>query len=77
LLETGKQVRLTITDNGNGFDGEALAQDKARTGLGILSMHERAEAIGGQVRVDSTPGGGTRVIVEVDRSHDYPRPPGG
>jgi signal transduction histidine kinase len=29
-------------------------------------MHERAEAIGGQLRIDSAPGRGTRVIVELE-----------
>jgi signal transduction histidine kinase len=51
---------LTIADNGIGFDVQA-----ARTGIGLVSMTERAEQIGATLRIDSKPGGGTRVDVSV------------
>jgi PAS domain S-box-containing protein len=54
---------LSISDDGVGFD-YADARGK-RFGLGLLSMQERVESIGGRWRVDSTPGNGTRVIVSV------------
>ncbi len=59
-------VRLTVTDDGVGFDpGEHRRADGA--GWGIVGMRERMEAIGGTVRVDSAPGRGTRVVAEVPR----------
>ena len=55
-------TNLTIADDGTGFDPDA-PQARA-TRLGITSMEERAEAIGGQLRIDSGPNG-TRVRLEV------------
>jgi signal transduction histidine kinase len=55
-------ANLTVTDDGTGFDPDA-PQARA-TRLGITSMEERAEAIGGQLRIESGPKG-TRVQLEV------------
>ena len=55
-------VILTIEDNGAGFDGEGPAM---AAGMGMASMRERAEAVGARPRIESAPGHGTRVIVEV------------
>lgn len=51
-----RNVLLTISDDGCGFDS-----GKAGAGLGLSSMRERAEGLGGKLVIDSTPGGGTRV----------------
>ena len=51
---------LEIADNGTGFD-PALAS----AGLGLTSMRERAAAVGGALRINSTPGTGTTVRMEV------------
>ena len=48
-------VTLTVGDNGS---GEVVARVD---GVGMTSMRERAEEIGGQVGVDAVPGEGTRV----------------
>ena len=60
-------AELTICDDGLGFDSSQLGQrgDASSIGLGLLAMQERAEAIGGKCRVDSIPGNGTRVFVDV------------
>jgi signal transduction histidine kinase len=55
-------VTLTVADDGAGFDGQAPAM---AGGMGMASMRERAEAVGARPRIESTPGRGTRVIVEV------------
>ena len=55
-------VRLEVADDGSGFD-PAAHDVSARWGL--ATMKERAEAIGGSLRVESAPGRGTRIIVEV------------
>lgn len=55
-------VTLTVADDGTGFDGEARAM---AAGMGMASMRERAEAVGARARIESAPGRGTRVIVEV------------
>lgn len=55
------QFQVMIRDNGAGFDPE-----KARrpTSLGLLSMRERAGAIGASLHIESTPGLGTAVILD-------------
>jgi signal transduction histidine kinase len=62
MLETQpKIVRLVITDDGVGFEpASAITQP----GWGLLTMTERAEAVGGGCRIESAPGQGTRVVVE-------------
>lgn len=59
-------VRLTVADEGVGFDPEALAPEIG-VHWGLPTMRERAEALGGRLRVVSGPGRGTRVVVEVPR----------
>lgn len=63
LQLTGGADSLTLTsiDDGVGFDVEA-AWGK---GLGLISMVERLEALGGTLKIRSTPGGGTRVETTV------------
>jgi signal transduction histidine kinase len=57
-----RQVALTIADDGCGFD--ALAQTSApqdHEHLGLVTMRERAEQVGGGLRIESVPGTGTTV----------------
>jgi signal transduction histidine kinase len=54
-------VALMIADDGVGFDVDAAWGE----GLGLLSMDERLEAIGGTLEIHSNPGGGTRLEVTV------------
>ena len=54
-------IVLTVTDDGAGFDPSSAAGG----GLGLASMRERAAAAGGTVAVESAPGTGTTVRLEV------------
>ena len=67
LEEVPEGLRLTVADDGSGFDPAALPQRRERSGWGLITMRERAEALGGRLRVDSRPGEGTRIVVEVQR----------
>lgn len=58
-LRLGENVRLTVADNGTGFDPSTITSDH----LGLKIMRERAEAIGARLRVYSEPGEGTQVSV--------------
>lgn len=49
------RLTVTIEDNGCGFD------PTTRTGIGLRSMHERAEILGGSLKIEGAPGQGTRV----------------
>ncbi|MFB0559292.1 MAG: GAF domain-containing protein [Dehalococcoidales bacterium] len=57
---------LTITDNGKGFELPERIEDLASVGkLGLAGMQERAQLIGGRLTLQSEPGKGTTVTVEV------------
>jgi signal transduction histidine kinase len=58
-LTRDSQIHLEITDDGAGFDAAAATQDR----FGLLSMRERAQALGGDFRISSQPGDGTKVEV--------------
>jgi signal transduction histidine kinase len=62
-LDTGDPVRLVVADDGTGFDLAATLRTSHR--LGLTSMRERAEALGGTLEVDTEPGAGTRLVLEV------------
>lgn len=54
-------LRVTISDNGSGFDPDQAAH---ATSLGLLSMRERAASIGASFIIASQPGDGTLVVIE-------------
>lgn len=69
-------VHLSVTDDGDGFDtstaaawlgADALLSDRDMTeqGFGLAAMRERAERIGGRLRVESSPGKGCAVSVTI------------
>ena len=57
-----QKVILEITDDGIGFEPTTI---QGNSGLGLAGMEERAALLGGQLSVNSKPGEGTRVRVEV------------
>ena len=59
LLLSSSGVKFEVCDNGIGFD---MSTSKP-TSLGMRIMRERAEAIGANFRISSTPGSGTCVAV--------------
>ena len=56
-------VRLTVTDNGKGFD--VRGGKHGRKGLGLVSMQERVRPLGGTLGIDSKPQEGTTVSVSI------------
>ena len=61
----GRYGRLVVADDGAGFDPGGLITAASATS-GMSAMRERANAIGARLHVDSQPGGGTWIHVEVD-----------
>jgi signal transduction histidine kinase len=57
-------VKLTISDNGVGFDPTA---PRGAGHQGLLNMRARASSLGGRLDVESDSGAGTRIIVDVPR----------
>ena len=60
LERADEGMRLGVEDDGTGFDEEQL-----RSGFGLVTMKDRAEALGGKLRIDSSRGSGTRVELEL------------
>jgi signal transduction histidine kinase len=58
-------VHLEVADNGVGFDASKPPQHDEGSGWGLTGIRERAALVGGKVTVESQPGQGTRVRVEV------------
>jgi len=63
----GESVVLEVSDNGQGFDPKAQGD---HGGLGLVGMRERARRIGGQLTIQSAPGEGTTITVEVKGGAD-------
>lgn len=59
------RVALIVADDGKGFD--ALRRGPQHDGWGLRTMRERAQAIAAGFRIESSPGNGTRIIVELPR----------
>lgn len=61
-----QHVLLTVSDDGRGVDSEQNGNGNGRSlGLGLLSMKERAEQVGGQFHLQSQPGKGTTISIDV------------
>jgi signal transduction histidine kinase len=59
-----RRTKMEIADNGQGFEPGA-----GGGGMGLIGMRERAEKIGARLSIESAPGKGTRVSVELDPAH--------
>jgi PAS domain S-box-containing protein len=55
-------IVMTIEDDGQGFDPEAVA---SRGGVGLLGIRERTALLGGSLGINSRPGQGTRLTLEI------------
>ncbi|MEZ4522740.1 MAG: HAMP domain-containing protein [Thermomicrobiales bacterium] len=64
-IEHGEQLRLTIEDNGKGFEVEGSGR-----GLGLEAMQDYASAVGGACTIWSAPGRGTTVTVRLPLEHE-------
>lgn len=66
--QRGDRVTVMIEDDGVGFD-----PDRIQSGdhVGLLGLKERAEALGGSLSIESAPGAGTTIVVEVSRADPH------
>ena len=65
----GRHGRLVVADNGDGFDPGGVTTAASATS-GMTAMRERANAIGARLVVDSHPGGGTWIQIEIDTGRE-------
>jgi signal transduction histidine kinase len=54
-------VRLIVQDDGRGFDPARIPQGR----LGLIGLNERVKLLGGSLKVQSSPGAGTRIQVAI------------
>jgi PAS domain S-box-containing protein len=60
LCRSRDRMRASVADDGRGFNRTSV-----REGVGLSAMRERARSVGGRLEIESRPGNGTRVNVEV------------
>jgi signal transduction histidine kinase len=66
------KLRLTVTDNGKGFEEPKTPSEFAAEGhFGLLGLYERAELIGAQLKLASSIGKGTQILVSVPLSFNH------
>ncbi len=67
VSENENRISLTVDDNGRGFSfaGRLSSEELDQLRLGPISIKERARTIGGRLMVESTPGHGARLTVDV------------
>jgi signal transduction histidine kinase len=64
LSRKGRELLLSVSDNGIGFVPGG-GKPPSERGIGLGSMRERAEAVGGFADLRSSPGAGTKLVVNV------------
>ncbi len=55
----------SIDDDGKGFNVQAVQAGREQRGLGLIGMQERLNAIGGTLSIDSAPGRGTKLLIQL------------
>jgi PAS domain S-box-containing protein len=65
VWEEDESLCVMVEDGGAGFDVAAASQSRASGGFGLFSIRERLAALGGRISVESVPGDGTRISLEV------------
>lgn len=73
LSATKKDGRIffRLADDGQGFDVEkAVARESTRRGLGLAAMEERGRMLGGELKIKSSPGQGTEIILSLPIRQD-------
>ncbi|OJW79583.1 MAG: hypothetical protein BGO69_12700 [Bacteroidetes bacterium 46-16] len=66
LSYTDSTFQMAVTDDGIGFDTKT---DSFEEGVGMLSMHQRAKIVGGQIDIVSAPDNGTSVILNISNTN--------
>jgi signal transduction histidine kinase len=65
-VASSPNIILRIEDNGRGFDVESrLARSLKEKRMGLSSMEERVNLLGGTIKISSRPSKGTKIFIEV------------
>jgi signal transduction histidine kinase len=68
------RARILLEDDGIGFDVGAVMSGPPAGRFGLLAMTERLKMIGGRMSIESTPGEGSAVLIEVELPPDSEKP---
>lgn len=60
-----RMLFCSVRDDGTGFDSGNVQRASGRKGLGLVAMQERVSAIGGTLRIESGPGRGTELSIQL------------
>ena len=63
------RLQMIVADDGQGFD-PGVVRDGSRRCFGLAGMRERVESLAGELKLDSQPGGGTRIVVAIPLRHN-------
>ncbi|WP_447983222.1 response regulator [Nitrospira sp. Nam74] len=62
---TANHIEIVVQDYGKGFDASRTAQPSKEGGFGLLNVAERLDTVGGELKMTSMPGSGTRAILRL------------
>jgi signal transduction histidine kinase len=65
LHQTNEALMVRVQDDGRGFDPNSTAPSGLDGGVGLVSMRERAELLGGSLEVRSSPGNGCQIVASI------------
>jgi two-component system nitrate/nitrite sensor histidine kinase NarX len=65
VRQSPHQIRVELEDNGRGLELNTKGMPGRNAGLGILGMRERAARVGGDLMLESSPGRGTKVCLQI------------
>jgi len=65
LFGNEEHIVMVIEDNGKGFDVAKQESQNHWKGIGLISMRERVTALGGVICINSEPGKGTEILIEI------------
>ena len=74
VTREGKTIVLVVADDGRGFEHDRLHAAAVSGHIGLASMAERVEAVGGSFSIEGGPGEGTRVEVRLPVDEPGPQP---
>jgi len=65
LEHAASEFIMSVSDDGVGFDAAPVSVSSRRPGLGMVTMRERTQAVGGRFEIGAASGRGTRVVVRI------------
>jgi PAS domain S-box-containing protein len=68
IAEEEEDLRVTVADDGTGFDAAQIGPAGSEGGFGLFSIRERVKSYGGRISIESRPGSGSRVSVVLPKT---------